>query len=294
MLDFGFYNMDCNDAIPGFPDKYFDLAVIDPPYGINVFAHDNTSRSKLATSKSYKEFAGGDQIAPPPEYFAQLKRISKNQIIFGANHFLDNIAEGFKLAKSGISSACWIVWDKQNGQNDFADGELALTSFHTAVRIFRFTWAGMRQGNMREKEIRIHPTQKPVALYDWIFANYIQRGQKIIDTHVGSASSLIAAHKAGLRFVGFELDRKYYKDAAARYEQETAQISIFDYLEQRGEMKFNAKKFSSNADSVSRKSLPETHRQALDGKTVVDGQIEYSVDGEDYYLYPVLPEWCDN
>lgn len=112
MLDFGFYNMDCNDAIPGFPDKYFDLAVIDPPYGINVFAHDNTSRSKLATSKSYKEFAGGDQIAPPPEYFAQLKRISKNQIIFGANHFLDNIAEGFKLAKSGISSACWIVWDK--------------------------------------------------------------------------------------------------------------------------------------------------------------------------------------
>ena len=144
---------------------------------------------------------------------------------------MDNIVAGF----GGVSSPCWIVWDKQNGQNDFADGELAFTSFQTAVRIFRFTWAGMRQGNMREKEIRIHPTQKPVALYDWIFANYTQRGQKIIDTHVGSASSLIAAHRAGLQFAGFELDRKYYKDAAARYERETAQISIFDFLEQKGE-----------------------------------------------------------
>ena len=148
---------------------------------------------------------------------------------------MDNIVEGFRLAKSDISSPCWIVWDKQNGQNDFADGELAFTSFKTAVRIFRFTWAGMRQGNMREKEIRIHPTQKPVALYDWIFANYAQRGQKIIDTHVGSASSLIAAHKAGLRFVGFELDQEYYKAATVRYERETAQISMFDFLEQKGE-----------------------------------------------------------
>lgn len=231
MLEFGFYNMDCNVALPEFPDNYFDLAVVDPPYGIKVFAKDNASRSKLATSKAYKEYAGGDQVAPDPEYFAQLKRISKNQIIFGANHFIDNIVAGF----GGVSSPCWIVWDKQNGQNDFADGELAFTSFQTAVRIFRFTWAGMRQGNMREKEIRIHPTQKPVALYDWIFANYTQRGQKIIDTHVGSASSLIAAHKAGLQFVGFELDREYYKDAAARYERETAQISIFDFLEQKGE-----------------------------------------------------------
>ena len=93
----------------------------------------------------------------------------------------------------------------------------------------------MRQGNMREKEIRIHPTQKPVALYDWIFANYTERGQKIIDTHVGSASSLIAAHKAGLRFVGFELDPEYYAAASRRYEQETAQLSIFDYLDRKEE-----------------------------------------------------------
>lgn len=235
MLDFGFYNMDCMDALHDFPDNYFDLAVVDPPYGINVFRKDNASRSKLATSKSYKKYAGGDSAAPDPEYFRQLKRISRNQIIFGANHFMDNIAEGFRGGASGISSPCWIVWDKQNGQNDFADGELAFTSFQTAVRIFRFTWAGMRQGNMREKEVRIHPTQKPVALYDWIFHNYTERGQKILDTHVGSASSLIAAHKAGLRFVGFELDPEYYAAAVRRYDRETAQLSIFDYLEQKGE-----------------------------------------------------------
>ena len=226
--------MDCMEALRDFPDEYFDLAVVDPPYGIKVFQKDNATRSKLATSKAYKKYAGGDSAAPDPEYFAQLKRISKNQIIFGANHFMDNIVEGFK-GTSGVSSPCWIVWDKQNGQNDFADGELALTSFQTAVRIFRFTWAGMRQGNMRDKEIRIHPTQKPVALYEWIFANYTQRGQKIIDTHVGSASSLIAAHKAGLRFVGFELDPDYYESAVRRYKQETAQLSLFDYMEQKGE-----------------------------------------------------------
>lgn len=96
MLDFGFYNMDCMDAMPDFPDGYFDLAVVDPPYGINVFAKDNATRGKLATAKSYKRYAGGDTAAPDPEYFTQLKRISRNQIIFGANHFMDNIAEGFR------------------------------------------------------------------------------------------------------------------------------------------------------------------------------------------------------
>lgn len=94
MLDFGFYNMDCMDALRDFPDGYFDLAVVDPPYGIRVFSKDNASRSKLAASKAYKEYAGGDNAAPDPEYFAELKRISRNQIIFGANHFLDNIVEG--------------------------------------------------------------------------------------------------------------------------------------------------------------------------------------------------------
>lgn len=227
MTDFGFYNADCTEHLTEFPDGFFDLAIVDPPYGIKVFSKDNASRSKLAASKDYKAYAGGDTSAPDPEYFRQLKRISRNQIIFGANHFIDNIVEGF----GGAASPCWIVWDKENGQNDFADCELALTTFPTAVRIFRFRWAGMLQGNMKEKEVRIHPTQKPVALYAWIFANYTQRGQKIIDTHVGSASSLIAAHNAGLRFVGYELDPDYYKAAAERYDRETAQLSLFDLMD---------------------------------------------------------------
>lgn len=104
MLDFGFYNMDCMEAIRDFPDKYFDLAITDPPYGIKVFSKDNASRSKLATSKKYKQYAGGDTTAPDPEYFAELKRISRNQIIFGANHFLDNIVAGFGGLRRHVGS----------------------------------------------------------------------------------------------------------------------------------------------------------------------------------------------
>ena len=232
MNGFGFYNADCMEHLKDFPDKFFDLAIVDPPYGINVFRTANETRSARAKSKAYKKYAGGDMNAPDPEYFRQLQRISRNQIIFGANHFIDNIAAGYS---GGVASPCWIVWDKENGQNDFADCELAFTSFSTAVRIFRFRWAGMLQGDMKNKEIRIHPTQKPVALYDWIFSNYTQRGQKIIDTHVGSGSSLIAAHKHGLQFVGFELDPDYYKAAAERYDRETAQLSIFDFMERGNE-----------------------------------------------------------
>ena len=105
--------MDCMEALPDFPDGYFDLAIVDPPYGIKVFAKDNAGRSKLAKAKDYKKYAGGDSSAPDPEYFAQLKRISKHQIIFGANHFMDNIVKGYEKAGSGVSSPCWIVWDKQ-------------------------------------------------------------------------------------------------------------------------------------------------------------------------------------
>lgn len=233
MLESGFYNMDCMEALPDYPDGYFDLAVIDPPYGIKVFLKNNPSRSKKAVAKDYKQYAGGDMTAPGPEFFSELKRVSRNQVIFGANHFIGNIEAGFRMASGGAigaDSPCWIVWDKDNGKNDFADAELAYTSFKTAVRIFKFRWAGMLQGNMKDKEARIHPTQKPVALYDWIFENYAKPGQKILDTHVGSASSLIAARHHGLDFVGFELDKDYYKAASARFERETAQMELIDIL----------------------------------------------------------------
>lgn len=221
MLDFGFYNMDCMDGMKQFPDKYFDLAICDPPYGIGENGSKNHTRGKLAKAQNYKAFAGGGISAPGKEYFEELFRISKNQIIFGANHFISKIP---------IDSSCWIVWDKVNGDSDFADCELAWTSFQSAVRKFEFRWAGMLQGDMKNKEIRIHPTQKPVALYEWILKRYANPGDKILDTHCGSASSLVACHNLGLPCVGFELDPHYFKAALERLEAVKAQTSIFDFL----------------------------------------------------------------
>lgn len=163
---------------------------------------------------------GGDTSAPDKEYFDELFRVSKNQIIFGANHFISKIP---------IDSHCWIVWDKVNGESDFADCELAWTSFPTAVRKFTFRWSGMLQGDMKNKEHRIHPTQKPIALYTWILNNYAKPDDIILDTHVGSASSLIACHRAKHNFVGFELSEYYYSNARKRLQEEQAQLDIFDF-----------------------------------------------------------------
>jgi len=127
------------------------------------------------------------------------------------------------------NSSCWIVWDKNNGENDFADCELAWTSFNTAVRKFKYTWNGMLQENMKEKEYRIHPTQKPVELYKWLLKKYSKEGDKILDTHVGSASSLIACNDMKLDYVGFELSNHYYKKSKERLELATSQMSIFDF-----------------------------------------------------------------
>ncbi len=213
------YNMDCMEGMKQFPDKYFDLAIVDPPYGIGEDGSKNHSRSMLAVSKDYKSFHGKDLEAPPIEYFQELKRVSKNQIIWGANHFISKIP---------FDSSCWIVWDKDNGNNDFADCELAYTSFKTAVRKFRYRWHGMLQENMMNKEIRIHPTQKPVALYKWLLKNYAKEGDKILDTHVGSASSLIACLDMGFEYMGFEIDEEYYNLASKRIEDAMNQVSFFN------------------------------------------------------------------
>lgn len=221
MLDLGFYNMDCMDGMKHFPDKYFDLAIVDPPYGIGESGSKNKTRGCLAKSKDYKSFFGNDVSTPDSDYFQELFRVSKNQIIWGANHFISKIP---------IDSSCWIVWDKENGKTDFADCELAWTSFQTAVRKFSFRWQGMLQGDMRNKESRIHPTQKPVRLYIWILQNYAKSGDKILDTHVGSASSLIACHNLGFDYVGFELDPDYYKAASKRLADAKAQVNMFEIL----------------------------------------------------------------
>ena len=211
------YLMDCIAGLKHYPDKYFDLAVVDPPYGIGEDGKSNHSRSKQAKSKLYtpKEW---DKEPPSIEYFTELFRVSKNQIVWGANHF---------ISRMPYDSSCWLVWDKENGENDFADCELAWTSFDKAVRRYKFRWAGMLQGNMKDKENRIHPTQKPVALYDWIFTRFAEKGYKVLDTHLGSGSSRIAADKAGLDFVGFELDEEYYNALNKRFNEYKSQLRMF-------------------------------------------------------------------
>lgn len=214
------YNMDCMELLKDTPDKFYDLAIVDVPYGIGENGDRNKSRGKLAIAKDYKSFAGGDKEPPPIEYFLQLQRVSKNQIIWGANHFVSNIPNA--------SSPCWIVWDKVTGDSDFADSELAYTSFKSAVRNFKFQWSGMLQGDMKNKEIRIHPTQKPVKLYEWLLTSYAKKGDKILDTHLGSMSSVIACLNLGFEITGSELDKDYFESGIKRVKQSQQQIRMFE------------------------------------------------------------------
>lgn len=213
--------MDCMQGMKEFPDKYFDLAIVDVPYGIGESGGKNKSRGKLAKPTDYKDYIGNDSKAPNKDYFGELFRVSKNQIIWGANHFISKIP---------YDSSCWIVWDKDNGDNDFADCELAWTSFGTAVRKIKYRWHGMLQQNMKRKENRIHPTQKPIALYEWLLNGYAKPNDIILDTHVGSASSLIACYNTNHKFVGFELDEYYYKVSKQRLDTEMSQMRLSDYI----------------------------------------------------------------
>ncbi|NOY72943.1 MAG: site-specific DNA-methyltransferase [Gammaproteobacteria bacterium] len=206
------------------PDKEFDLAITDPPYfsGPNKSGYYGKGYSSLGVqrAKHYDDVKNWD--IPKREYFEELKRVSKNQIIWGANHFSDVF---------NPTSSCWIVWDKDNGKSSFADAELAYTSFSSAVRIFKYMWNGMHQGSfggdVRKNTPRIHPTQKPVPLYDWLLKNYSQPNQKILDTHLGSGSSAIAAHYFGCDFVGCEIDADYFNAATERFSRETKQVAMF-------------------------------------------------------------------
>lgn len=156
-------------------------------------------------------------MPPDAEYFSELKRVSKNQIIWGGNYFLDHLG----------ATECMIVWDKKRVDLNFADGEIAWTSFKMPVRIFRFKWNGMLQEDMLNKEERIHPTQKPVRLYQWILERFAKEGDKILDTHLGSGSSRIAAYEMGFDFVGYEIDKVFFDEQEERFKNHTAQISIF-------------------------------------------------------------------
>lgn len=207
------YNGDCMDYMARFPDKFFELAVVDPPYQNNDAIGVKNGKKHAGKRVDYHLF---ENKKPSDLYFAELKRVSKNQIIWGGNYF--------GLIGGGI------VWNK-NG-TVFGEAEIAICSTHHSVKIYEFTWNGMLQQNMKEKEIRIHPTQKPVALYRWILQNYAKDGDKILDTHLGSGSSRIAAHQMGFDFYGCELDKEYFDASVKRFENEIKQQSLFEFKQQ--------------------------------------------------------------
>lgn len=197
--------MDCMDLMKEFPDKYFELAIVDPPYGISI--NNNMGRRKGDKHSEYKKVEWDSSI-PNDDYFRELFRVSQNQIIWGANYF------------NMPPTKCFIVWRKpQISENvSFSMLEYAWASFDKTSK----EWIGMsNEGD------RIHPTQKPIALYQWLLKNYAKKGDKILDTHVGSASSLIACHQMGFDFIGCELDKEYFEKATERLEAYRAQTTLF-------------------------------------------------------------------
>lgn len=223
------YNEDCLEAMKQIPDKYFDWGIIDPPYGLGVGSMAFTNgvsiigKTGLAKRGDYYKENDWDNEPPTQEYFDELFRITKNQIIWGGNYFADKLPP----------TKSWIVWDKRitdNMSNDFADCEIAWCSKGVA-RIFRYLWNGMLQGNMKNKEKRIHPTQKPIVLYEWLLKNYAKNGDKILDTHLGSASSIIACKKLGFDYMGFELDKEYFELLTKRINKFDSQGNMFDLFD---------------------------------------------------------------
>lgn len=199
-------NGDCMEYLRSLPDNAFDLAVVDPPYGIGV------NKMKLGNGKN-KPFQGQnnwDKLPPPIEYFIELKRVSKDQIIWGGNYFT--------CALPPCDN--WIIWDKCNPNLSFAEGEMAWCSIHRKLRIFKYYSVNIDGG-------KTHPCQKPIALYAWILNNYAKPGDRILDTHLGSGSSAIAAWELGYEFVGIEIDSEYYNNAVERIKRHTAQGKLF-------------------------------------------------------------------
>jgi site-specific DNA-methyltransferase (adenine-specific) len=230
LLDKGFYLMDCMEGMKQFPDKFFDLAIVDPPYGggfadvknigggvrfggrFDRYKEDDTDGWNVG-DKVRKKIIAWD-VAPGDDYFKELFRVSRNQIIWGGNYF------------SLPPTRCFIVWRKLTISEKFtmAMAEFAWASFNENAKVFECAPQGTAN------ETRFHPTQKPVKLYQWLLKHYAKEGDKILDTHVGSASSLIACHRAGLDYWGFEIDPVYYKAAKERLDRETAQMNIMDFI----------------------------------------------------------------
>ncbi len=215
------FHADCMEIMKQYPDKYFGLCIVDPPYGIGMDKTHFKTKSSNSKPTDYNA-KDWDSAIPNKEYFAELMRVSKNQIIWGGNYFVENLT----------NSSCWVVWDKDNGDSIHADCELAWTSFKTGVRKIKWLWHGMRQQNMKNKETRIHPTQKPIALYDWILKNYAEPNQKLLDTHFGSGSIALAVDKANrldkmnLHLTACEIDKEYIDKAIKRISESIKQCTL--------------------------------------------------------------------
>lgn len=209
------YNIDCMEAMRKIPDKFFRLAITDPPYGIGIDGQKISINKNPKHNRKEHKKKGWDKSIPQGEYFRELERVSVNQIIWGGNYFVEHLKAGHKG---------WIVWDKGQRGLTMSDCELAYTSFDKPTRIVTINRAELA------KDGTIHPTQKPVKLYEWILRNYAQPGDKIIDTHAGSGASCIACHRMRFEWLAFEIDKDYYRKATERIQAEQAQLSIFDFL----------------------------------------------------------------
>lgn len=209
--------MNCMEGMKQFPDNYFELAIVDPPYGIRY----DELQNKIAGSKrsqnggTWKEYkkTKWDRSIPDGKYFDELFRVSENQIIWGGNYFIEHLK----------NTKCFLLWDKIQRDNR-SDGEIAWTSFDRPLKVFRYSRA---DAYINQCDIKIHPTQKPVQLYRWLLQNYAKKGDKILDTHVGSGSSLIACIEEGFQYCGFEIDKDYYNSAQKRIEEIKAQGKLF-------------------------------------------------------------------
>lgn len=201
------FNIDCMEYMKSLPDKAFDLAVVDPPYGIQKAFNCQSRVAKYGQTITVNDYK------PDETYFSELFRISSNQIIWGYNHLSDMLP----------STKEFIFWYKHQPVDSYSDGELAWTSFTKTAKCFDYPYFGTNGSDT----IRIHPTQKPVALYQWIYKNYAKPGDKILDTHLGSGSSRIAAYKLGFDFVGCEIDKEYFDAQEKRFKDFTNQKSLF-------------------------------------------------------------------
>lgn len=215
-MSINLYHGDCLEAMRSMADNSYDLAIVDPPYGIGADKKNSGLRVESVKSATRSHDYGEkdwDSTTPPDEYFNQLKRISRRQIIWGANYF--GLVGGY------------LYWHKCVTMPTYSQGELAWLSWLKKVDFVELAWHGMIQHDMKNKEQRIHPTQKPVKLYEWLLDNYAKEGDKILDTHLGSGSIALACHNRGYSLDAWEIDAEYHANAVKRFNQHIAQLTIF-------------------------------------------------------------------